>query len=128
MAASPWSQCAVLLQSQGGEGRGGGNIVGAARAVDQDDVITAGTSVRESVEIIRKAGATPAGVLIAVDRQEKGQGELSAAQEVGRDFGVRVSAIATLDDILATLRARPDQKPNIERIEDYRRRYGVAGM
>jgi orotate phosphoribosyltransferase len=96
--------------------------------VDQDDVITAGTSVRESVEIIRKAGATPAGVLIAVDRQEKGQGELSAAQEVGRDFGVRVSAIATLDDILATLRARPDQKPNIERIEDYRRRYGVAGM
>jgi orotate phosphoribosyltransferase len=108
----------------------GGNIVGAplsGRVLIVDDVITAGTSVRESVEIIRKAGATPAGVLIAVDRQEKGQGELSAAQEVSRDFGVRVSAIATLDDILATLRARPDQKPNIERIEDYRRRYGVAG-
>jgi orotate phosphoribosyltransferase len=107
----------------------GGNIVGAplaGRVLIVDDVITAGTSVRESVEIIRAAGATPAGVLIAVDRQERGKGELSAAQEVSRDYGVPVSAIATLEDILVTLRGRPDQKPNIDRIEDYRRRYGAS--
>ena len=106
----------------------GGNIVGApleGRVLIVDDVITAGTSVRESVEIIRAAGAVPAGVLIAVDRQERGKGELSAAQEVSRDYGIPVAAIATLHDILATLRGRPDQKPNIEKIEDYRRRYGA---
>ncbi len=106
----------------------GGHIVGAplqGRILIVDDVITAGTSVRESVEIIRAAGATPAGVLIAVDRQEKGQGELSATQEVSRDYGMPVTAIATLEDILATLRGRPEQKANVERIEDYRGRYGA---
>ena len=106
----------------------GGNIVGAmlkGRILVVDDVITAGTSVRESMEIIRAAGATPAGVLIAVDRQERGKGELSAAQEVSRDYGLRVSAIATLEDILANLGGRPEQTPNLERIEDYRRRYGA---
>jgi orotate phosphoribosyltransferase len=65
-------------------------------------------------------------VLIALDRQERGQGELSATQEVSREFGVPVSAIATLSDILATLRGRPAHQANVERIEDYRRRYGVA--
>ena len=107
----------------------GGSIVGAplaGRVLIVDDVISAGTSVRESMELIRQAGATPAGVLIAVDRQEKGQGELSATQEVRRDFGVPVAAIATLDDILATLRGRPDHQANIEKIEQYRQRYGVA--
>jgi orotate phosphoribosyltransferase len=107
----------------------GGNIVGAnlaGRVLIIDDVISAGTSVRESVELIRAAGATPAGVLIAVDRQEKGQGDLSAAQEVRRDFGMPVTAIATLDDILATLRGRPEQRGNVEKIEEYRRRYGAA--
>ena len=106
----------------------GGNIVGATlkgRILIVDDVITAGTSVRESMEIIRAAGATPAGVLIAVDRQERGKGELSAAQEVSRDYGIPVSAIATLEDILATLRGRPERKTDIDRIEDYRRRYGA---
>jgi orotate phosphoribosyltransferase len=97
----------------------------AGRVLIIDDVISAGTSVRESVELIRAAGATPAGVLIAVDRQEKGKGELSAAQEVSRDFGMPVAAIATLQDILATLRGRPEDKLHIERIEDYRRRYGA---
>lgn len=107
----------------------GGNIVGAnlaGRVLIIDDVISAGTSVRESVELIRAAGATPAGVLIAVDRQEKGQGDLSAAQEVRRDFGIPVTAIATLEDILATLRGRPEQRGNVEKIEEYRRRYGAA--
>jgi len=107
----------------------GGNIVGAplkGRALVIDDVITDGASKREAIEIIRAAGASAAGVLIALDRQERGQGELSATQEVSRDFGLPVTAIATLADILATLRARPEERGNVERIEDYRRRYGVA--
>ncbi|MEP7069936.1 MAG: orotate phosphoribosyltransferase [Usitatibacter sp.] len=108
----------------------GGNIVGAplrGRALIIDDVITDGASKREAIEIIRAAGATPAGVLIALDRQERGQGELSATQEVSRDFGLPVTAIATLADILATLRGRPGESGNIERIEAYRARYGAAG-
>jgi orotate phosphoribosyltransferase len=107
----------------------GGNIVGAplkGRALIIDDVITDGASKREAIEIIRAAGATPAGVLIALDRQERGQGELSATQEVGRDFGLPVTAIATLADILATLRGRAGEADNVERIEQYRGRYGVA--
>jgi len=107
----------------------GGILVGAplkGRVLIIDDVISAGTSVRESIEIIRAAGAVPAGVLIALDRQERGQGELSATQEVSREFGVPVSAIATLADILATLRARPADRAHVERIENYRQRYGVA--
>lgn len=107
----------------------GGNIVGAplrGRALIVDDVITDGASKREAIEIIRAAGAQPAGVLIALDRQERGQGALSATQEVSRDFGVPVAAIATLEDILAALRARPDERSNVERIEAYRRQYGIA--
>jgi orotate phosphoribosyltransferase len=107
----------------------GGTIVGAplrGRALIIDDVITDGGSKREAIEVIRAAGATPAGVLIALDRQEKGQGDLSAPQEVSRDYGLPVTAIATLADILATLRGRPEHRDNVERIEEYRRRYGVA--
>ncbi|HEX3061085.1 MAG TPA: orotate phosphoribosyltransferase [Usitatibacter sp.] len=107
----------------------GGSIVGAplaGRALIVDDVITDGASKREAIEIIRAAGAVPAGVLIALDRQERGQGPLSATQEVSRDFGVPVAAIATLEDILATLRGRPEEQANVERIEAYRRRYGIA--
>jgi orotate phosphoribosyltransferase len=107
----------------------GGNIVGAplkGRALIIDDVITEGAAKREAIELIRAAGAVPAGILIALDRQERGQGELSATQEVSRDHGVPVTAIATLADILATLQGRPDQRSNVERIEDYKRRYGVA--
>jgi len=107
----------------------GGNIVGApleGRALVIDDVITDGGAKREAIELIRAAGATPAGVLIALDRQEKGQGELSATQEVSRDYGIPVTAIATLSDILATLRGHPEERASLERIEDYRRRFGVA--
>jgi len=106
----------------------GGHIVGAAlqgRVLIIDDVISAGTSVRESVAMIRAAGAQPAGVLIALDRQERGQAELSATQEVNREFGIAVTAIATLDDVLATLRARPDLQGHVAAIESYRRQYGV---
>ena len=106
----------------------GGNIVGAplaGRALIIDDVITDGGAKREAIELIRAAGATPAGVLIALDREEKGKGELSATQEVSREYGLPVTAIATLSDILATLRARPADREHVERIEEYRRRYGV---
>ena len=106
----------------------GGNIVGAplqGRALIIDDVITDGASKREAIEIIRAAGATPAGVLIALDRQERGTGELSATQEVSREYGLPVTAIATLNDILATLRGMPERRGDVERIEDYRGRYGV---
>ena len=107
----------------------GGNIVGASlkgRVLVIDDVITDGASKREAIDLIRAAGATPAGVLIALDRQERGQGELSATQEVSRDYGLPVAAIASVADILATLRARPGESGNVERIEAYRRQYGVA--
>ncbi len=107
----------------------GGTIVGAplkGRALIIDDVITDGASKREAIEMIRAAGATPAGVLIALDRQERGQGALSATQEVSREYGLPVTSIATLADILATLEGRQDGRAHLERIQDYRRRYGVA--
>jgi orotate phosphoribosyltransferase len=107
----------------------GGSIVGAplrGRALIIDDVITDGASKREAIEIIRAAGATPAGVLIALDRQERGQGELSATQEVSRDFDLPVTAIATLTDIMATLGGRQNERLYLDRIEDYRKRYGIA--
>ena len=107
----------------------GGTIVGGplqGRALIVDDVITEGAAKREAIALIRRSGATPAGILIALDRQERGQGELSATQEVSREYGLPVTAIATLADILATLGARPGERANVDRIEEYRRRYGVA--
>ena len=106
----------------------GGIIVGHpldGRILIIDDVISAGTSVRESVEIIRAQGADPAGVVIALDRQERGQGDTSAVQEVERDFGLQVAAIARLDDLVTFLRERGDSDRHLAAIEDYRARYGV---
>jgi len=106
----------------------GGNIVGApleGRVLIIDDVISAGTSVRESEAMIRAAGAVPAGVLIALDRQERGQGAMSATQEVSRTYGIPVAAIATLEDVVATLRERADLRDRVPAIEEYRRQYGV---
>ena len=90
-----------------------------------DDVISAGTSVRESVEIIRAAGATPCGVVIAIDRMERGTGDLSAVQEVEQDFGIPVVAVATLDDLMAYLKKRPDFKTYEDAVAHYRQTYGV---
>lgn len=107
----------------------GGAVVGAPLAgsvVIVDDVITAGTSVRESVELIRAHGANPAGVLIALDRMERGQGERSAVQEVREMFGIPVVAIATLDDVMAFLADRPALKAHAGAVADYRARYGVS--
>ena len=106
----------------------GGNIVGAplqGRVLIVDDVISAGTSVRESVELIRAAGATPAGVLIALDRQERGQGELSAVQEVQRDYGIPVIAVAGLKDLMTFLGERPDFAAHRDAVARYRVQYGV---
>jgi len=107
----------------------GGNTIGAplaGRVLIIDDVISAGTSVRESVDIIRAAGATPCGVVIALDRMERGTGELSAVQEVQRDYGIPVVSVASLDDLMAFLRDRPDFKASETAVAHYRQEYGVA--
>ncbi len=105
----------------------GGIIVGAplaGRILIVDDVISAGTSVRESVDIIRVAGATTAGVAIAIDRQERGTGELSAVQEVERNNGLPVCSIANLDGLIKYLQNQPDMAQNLKAIENYRREFG----
>lgn len=107
----------------------GGAIIGAAlhgRVLIVDDVISAGTSVRESVEIIKSAGATAAGVVIALDRQERGQGALSAVQEVERDFGLRVAAVASLETLFAYLQQQEQLGDSLQAISTYREQYGVA--
>lgn len=107
----------------------GGTIVGAplhGKVLIVDDVISAGTSVRESVELIRAAGATPAGVLIALDRMERGQGELSAVQEVQRDYGIPVVAVASLKDLLTYLEHHPEFATHRPAVAAYREQYGVA--
>jgi len=107
----------------------GGSIIGApleGRVLIIDDVISAGTSVRESVELIRAAGAVPCGVVIALDRMERGTGELSAVQEVKRDYGIPVVAVATLDDLMSFLGERPDFKAHEAAVANYRREFGVA--
>lgn len=106
----------------------GGVMVGAplkGRVLIVDDVMTAGTAVRESIALIDSAGATPAGVLIALDRQERGQGQLSAAQEVERDYGVPVIAITCFSDVLAYAGERPDLAQEHRRMLAYREQYGV---
>jgi orotate phosphoribosyltransferase len=108
----------------------GGVLVGAplaGRVLIVDDVMTAGTAVRESLALIRAHGATPAGVLIALDRQERGQGELSAAQEVARDHAIPVIAITGLDEVLAYAGERPELAAEHARLLDYRSHYGVSG-
>ena len=107
----------------------GGVLVGAplqGRVLIVDDVMTAGTAVRESLALIRAQGATPAGVLIALDRQERGTGELSAAQEVAADYGIPVIAITSLGDVMAYAGERPELADEYERLMAYRERYGVA--
>lgn len=107
----------------------GGSIVGAklsGRILIVDDVISAGTSVRESVELIRAAGATPCGVAIALDRMERGQGELSAVQEVSRDYGLPVVSIVDLDDLATYLAGRTELADTLAAIRQYRERYGVG--
>jgi orotate phosphoribosyltransferase len=106
----------------------GGTTVGAplhGRVLIIDDVISAGTSVRESIDLIRAAGAQPCGVVIALDRMERGQSELSATQEVQRNYGIPVVSIATLDDLLYYLHGETGLVQNLSAVQTYRDRYGV---
>ena len=106
----------------------GGTLVGAplqGRVLIVDDVITAGTAIREVMQIIRAQGAVAAGVLIALNRQERGQGELSAIQEVERDFGIPVVSIISLDQLIVYLAEDASLKHYLPAVEAYRARYGV---
>ena len=106
----------------------GGRTIGAplsGRVLIVDDVISAGISVRESVELIRAEGATPCGVAIALDRLERGSGARSAVQEVREQIGLPVLAIADLDDLLRFLGAKPDLAQQLTEIEHYRQLYGA---
>ncbi|MDX1750201.1 MAG: orotate phosphoribosyltransferase [Methylophaga sp.] len=106
----------------------GGQLVGAdltGKVLIIDDVISAGTSVGESVDIIRAAGAEPAGVIIALDRQERGQGELSAIQQVEQTHKIPVVSIISLNDLLSYLQDHPDLQQHLAAVKAYRERYGV---
>ncbi|GAA4894434.1 orotate phosphoribosyltransferase [Ferrimonas pelagia] len=107
----------------------GGTLVGAeltGKVMLVDDVITAGTAIRESMEIIKDNNAELAGVLIALDRQEKGKGELSAIQEVERDFGCSVVSIVALGDLIAYLEQQPGREAELASVRAYREQYGIA--
>ena len=114
----------------------GGNTVGAklqGRVLIIDDVISAGTSVRESIELIKAAGATPAAVVIALDRMELGQterglGGLSAVQEVKRTYNIPVISIATLDDLLQYLQGNRELGQYLNAVQSYREQYGVKNV
>ncbi len=106
----------------------GGHIVGAplaGRVLIIDDVITAGTAIGESMAIIEAAGATAAGVVIALDRQERGKGEQSAIQEVQARYGIPVVSIVSLADLLQFLEDRPEMAEHLEAVRAYRQSYGV---
>lgn len=107
----------------------GGNLVGAplaGRVLIVDDVISAGISVRESVNHIRVSGAISCGVIIALDRMERGSGELSATQEIQNTYKIQVSSIINLTDIANYLRERKNLESNLRAVESYRAQYGVA--
>ena len=106
----------------------GGNLVGSelnGKVMLVDDVITAGTAIRESMDIVEANGASLAGVLIALDRQEKGKGELSAIQEVERDFGATIISIVGLNDIIEFLKDDPEFNQHLPKVQAYREQYGV---
>lgn len=103
-------------------------MVGApleGRVLIIDDVITAGTAIREVMEIVDAAGAKAAGVVIGLDRKEKGKSEFSAIQEVEKQFSIPVVGIVDIDDILTYLKAKPESGELVTSIENYRQEYGV---
>jgi orotate phosphoribosyltransferase len=107
----------------------GGTVVGAplaGRVLIVDDVISAGTSVRESVELISNHGAVPCAVTVAIDRQERGTGTLSAVQEVELQHGIPVCAIANLQSLIRYLQNQPDMAQNLRAIQAYRTEYGTV--
>ncbi|HEY7866143.1 MAG TPA: orotate phosphoribosyltransferase [Psychromonas sp.] len=106
----------------------GGSLVGSelqGKIMLVDDVITAGTAIRESMDIIQAHHAQLAGVLIALDRQEKGRAELSAIQEVERDYGAKVISIVKLSDLITYLEENPDMQEDLAAVKAYREQYGI---
>lgn len=106
----------------------GGSLVGSeltGKIMLVDDVITAGTAIRESMDIINAHNAELAGVLIALDRQEKGKAELSAIQEVERDYDAKVISIVQLSDVVAYLETLPEMQQHLESVQAYRAQYGI---
>jgi orotate phosphoribosyltransferase len=106
----------------------GGTVIGAAlhgRVLIVDDVISAGTSVRESVGLIRATGAEPAGVVIALDRMERGSAAKSAVEEVRETYGIPVVAVVTLDDLVEFLQNDANRKNELQAVAAYRAQYGV---
>ncbi|MFC0180776.1 orotate phosphoribosyltransferase [Thorsellia kenyensis] len=106
----------------------GGLMVGSplkGKVMLVDDVITAGTAIRESMTIIEQANASLSGVLISLDRQERGKESLSAIQEVERDFGCKVISIISLDNILAYLLTQPGKENELEQMKLYQEQYGI---
>ncbi|MGL4456518.1 MAG: orotate phosphoribosyltransferase, partial [Plesiomonas sp.] len=110
----------------------GGNLVGSpllGRVMLVDDVITAGTAIRESMEIIAAQQATLAGVMIALNRMERGKGELSAIQEVERDYGCQVISIINLHDLITYLEeqvgTQPELADHLAAVQAYRAEFGV---
>lgn len=106
----------------------GGDVIGAplsGRVLIVDDVISAGTSVRESVNLIRSSNAIPCGVVIALDRMERGSGTLSAVQEVRSSYNIPVVSIATLDDLMGYLKSEPQHGQHLAAVGRYREQYGV---
>ncbi|ABM05161.1 orotate phosphoribosyltransferase [Psychromonas ingrahamii 37] len=106
----------------------GGSLVGSklqGKIMLVDDVITAGTAIRESMDIIQAHHAQLAGVLIALDRQEKGRAELSAIQEVERDYGAKVISIVKLSDLITYLEAKPEMQKDLAAVNTYREQYGI---
>ena len=106
----------------------GGTLVGSplqGRIMLVDDVITAGTAIRESMEIIAANQATLAGVLISLDRQERGRGKESAIQEVERDYGCKVISIITLEELIAYLEEKPELADHLAAVRAYRKEYGI---
>lgn len=106
----------------------GGNIVGAdihGRVLIVDDVITAGTAIREAVDIIAAAGGQTSSILIALDRQEKGRGELSAIQEVQSEFAVAVHSIITMADLIEYIKTDKHYSQHLGAMQAYREQYGI---
>ncbi|WP_145541543.1 orotate phosphoribosyltransferase [Yersinia alsatica] len=106
----------------------GGSLVGSplqGRVMLVDDVITAGTAIRESMEIINAHGATLAGVMISLDRQERGRGDISAIQEVERDYHCTVISIVTLKDVISYLEEKPEMADHLAAVRQYRQKYGI---
>src|SRR5574344_1592039 len=121
---SPW----VFNRKEAKDHGEGGNLVGsplAGNVVLIDDVITAGTAIRESMQIIAKEEAKLAGVLIALDRQERGTCELSAIQEVERDYNTKVISIITLADLITYIEQTPNLSSHLPNVQEYRKTYGV---